>query len=211
MTAFWRLQRRYLWGSYGDFLVNARSDRIVWSTEPMRLSRTGPFVPPLCFTAADSIVLVSETTRQALERDRPFQVQFRRTAYVDVYRIPWHEWDVTAAEPPYKPAGGDPDLYPAEARSPSWLPSILQKYVGRQLVSAMEPTWELVLPVIPLAPKLSPRSGLPQVLRAQLSAHQYEGLFVSCDEWLDVIATEHAREWLQRNVGDWVTFQPIDV
>ena len=48
---FYRVQRLQVWGDYGDVLVNGlvHNDLDRHPGESLKLSRTGPFMPPITF------------------------------------------------------------------------------------------------------------------------------------------------------------------
>jgi hypothetical protein len=63
MMPHYLLDTRQLWGDYGDNLINASSSRLVNGTDPLALSRLGPFVPPLFKSATNFLVIENVKTR----------------------------------------------------------------------------------------------------------------------------------------------------
>ncbi|QOV90351.1 hypothetical protein [Humisphaera borealis] len=191
-----RIQSRNIWGDFGSNLINARASRVVWDRTPLELSRAGPFVPPLCTNAGGAIVLVSDTIKSLIERDKPFPMSFRNTSYEHVYDIPWHTWDMRLQLPPVVPESGEPDDYFSDALD-----------LAPSAIEDMEATWELVPPMIPL--NIVGRTADGEL--AWGGPHDYRGVFVEAEEFLGVYCDDKARAWLAKNVGPWVEFEAVEV
>lgn len=207
----YRIRNRRLWGDYGDHLINAMASRKCWEVSPpLQISRLGPFVPPLHMRSSN--VIVSDRVKKQLEQDQPFDVKFQQVVYDHIHRLDWHEWDLSADEPPLYPEGGEPDDYYWQAMPPLWLPQCVHRYLSRRIARLMEPSWELLLPVIPCDVKwlgIGPNRDPKYSHKITLGNHEYTGLFYSSDKRLYPVAAEGAKQWFEDNVCEWVHFEQL--
>jgi len=196
------VQNRRLWGLFGEYLISGRTTRCHLSPAPMDLERFGPFVPPLYTTHAR--ILVSEATRHAIEQDKPFKVEFRRTHYERVLPLNWHEWDLTADQPQWIPSDRDAENYYFDIMDQ--MTDDERHRVSTQLAKEMEPSWELILPVIPCDLNWL---GSADEFVVDLFDRDYNGLFYPSQHELYPLSDDSAREWLEANVAPWVHFEPM--
>ena len=59
------LENNFPWGDYGDTLGAGMSSEFEMSRKPVRLQRTGPFVPPLTLPGFGGIVVVTDVPKEA--------------------------------------------------------------------------------------------------------------------------------------------------
>ena len=205
MTAepmLFRIGNRRMWMHFGDYLISGRTTRYHLSPAPMDLERFGPFVPPLYMTHTRAIV--SNATRLAIERDRPFDVGFRRTHYERVLPLGWHEWDFDAPYPPVIPTNRDPGYYYFDVMDR--MTDSERTRVSAELAQEMEQSWELVLPVIPCDVRWL---GNQDELEVTLLDEEYKGLFYSSDREIYPLADVATKRWFEANVGPWAHFEPV--
>jgi len=80
------------WGDYGDILCNGldigRGDET-----PLRLGRTGPFVPPITFVWDGHVVVTAETTKKIEALGLSGVGDFRPVVIEKAVKSDWHTWD----------------------------------------------------------------------------------------------------------------------
>lgn len=197
--------QRKLWGEHGRFLVGYRTPRYHLATSPLNMERIGPFVPPI---SESGRMVVSDTLKQAIERDRPFPMRFRETYYEFVKRLDWHTWDFEAAMPQWMPSTGDPDDYYAELWPTGKWPRAFRMWCSRRLARRMEPSWELLPPVIKCNIERNADDGSYLV---DLFGYDYRGVFYSSERQTYLLADGTAKDWLQKAAGEWAHFAPLKV
>lgn len=205
------IESRQLWGDYGYNLINATAARKCWETSPpLQISRLGPFVPPLYLCG--SKVIVSDRVKRQMEEDRPFDAKFQPVVYEHIHRLDWHEWDLSADDPKRFPNRGEPDDYFWQAMPPLWLPRLVHRYLSRRIARQMEPSWELLLPIIPCDVKwLGTGSKRDCGYSYEISNTDglHTGLFYSSEKLLYPVVAEDAKQWFEENIKEWVHFEPL--
>jgi hypothetical protein len=98
---------------------------------PIQLEKTGPFVPPITFPGIGDIIVTDEM-KQQMEKAGFRGIAFRPVEKTRIVEVPWHEWDLTAAEPDYYPEGGEPEatfsMNPILGNWPYWLAQYGKSY-----------------------------------------------------------------------------------
>lgn len=196
------LEQRRLWGHFGEYLIGGRTTRTHLSPAPMDLERFGPFVPPLYTTHIR--VLVCDSLRRAIERERPFKVEFRSTHYERLLPLPWHEWDLNAEQPPLIPSHRDPEYYYFDIMDT--MSDEQREAACAELARTMERSWELILPVIPCDVTWNQQEGKHFV---RLQHQQYKGIFYPSKAEVWPLAAQDAKDWLEAHVGPWAHFEPL--
>lgn len=98
------------WGDYGSILFNGMSAHLGGDDGPIQLERTGPFVPPITFPGIGDII-VTEEMKLLMEQAGFKGISFRPVEKAHIADVPWHNWNLTAEDPPFYPAGGEPAAY----------------------------------------------------------------------------------------------------
>ncbi len=116
---FYHVRGLQAWGDYGDVLVNGYAlnslDRR--EDERLRVSRTGPFMPPITFPGASAYVVVSDAFRQQLSKSALGDFKFRPVTKEHIVELHWEKWD-RATSPAKYPDSGEPEDYLAGPHSP---------------------------------------------------------------------------------------------
>jgi len=97
------------WGDYGSILWHGLVGQNSTDDSPLKLERTGPFVPPISFPWPT--VVLTDAVCAKLRDLEPKGSVVRPLVVCRVVKIDWHEWDVEAEEPSQYPAGGEPENY----------------------------------------------------------------------------------------------------
>ena len=170
------------WGDYGNMLFHGMNDNEADEPKfPVKLRRTGPYVPDL--TRPWGYLIVTDRVRQALE-----QTNFRGIGYAEVVldRIVgenWHEWDPAADDPARYPPGGEPENY------------IEGRKHNERIASQLPKLWALDVPRIENAPRFT--------------TFDKEGVDPEVDifefAWTFYVSPP-LKNWLKDTVPDCVTF-----
>jgi hypothetical protein len=195
------VEQRRLWGDYGDVLISGLGRRL-GEDGPLLLHRTGPFLPPISFPwVPGHRVIVSDDFRRLLERDGPPGIGFRAAIKDRIVRHDWHTWNLEAEAPKAYPPEGEPGNYVwDEPHDPA-------------AASEMPEPWELLPPVVPLRiERMKDEHG--QYLdnfRAFPDRDDYPPLFTDQETWGDLIIQSGFKPWLEKHVGEWVVFRPVEL
>ena len=191
-----------MWGDLGAVLISGLVDRPTPDAD-LSLSRTGPFLPPISFPwlgTEGKRIVVSDSFRHALEQALIPDLHFRTVKKERIVRLPWHDWDLTAVCPAVYPSE-EPEGY------------ITDSSHDPQAAADMPPAWELVLPFLPvrLLQAKSPQGEYLDWYFAEAASvpAQTPSLFVNRERFGHLIATDEAREWLEKHVGEWVRLCPV--
>ena len=184
------------WGDYGSILIHGMSahlGRKGGKDGPIQLERTGPFVPPITFPGIGDIIVTDEM-KQRMEAAGFRGITFRSVEKTHIVEVPWHEWDLTAAEPEYYPDGGEPEGY------------ILNEPHSAELAASLGTIWEVVLSD---SAKMV-RHEKPDSL--DVSFTYVEGSWSGSDLFSVPqngykYASARAKAWLEENAGKWVSFR----
>lgn len=101
------------WGDYGRILYHGMSQSNLRNRRngiPLRLERTGPFVPPITFPGIGNIVVTSEM-KAAMEQAGFQGVAFDKVHKQLIVELNWHKWDLKAENPAIRPPEGEPEAY----------------------------------------------------------------------------------------------------
>jgi hypothetical protein len=100
------------WGDYGVILCDGLPLRGE-GDEPLRLLRSGPFVPPISFPRTSNAVVVTNAVREGLIWAGVKGLgRFREVVLKKIVEIPWDEWCTTDPIPDeLLPFGGEPENY----------------------------------------------------------------------------------------------------
>jgi hypothetical protein len=173
------------WGDYGDMLLHGMASRS--KSGELDLERTGPFVPPISLPGRFVVV-----TAQFLDRLKESGLQGFGVGAVKKKRITmveWREWEPFGPNEMRYPAGNEPENY------------ILRRKHSPEAAGALGELFELRFqPGI----QISREGGYHLVL----SSWDGSDFLIAKDE--DPIynyVSQKAREWLIREVPEWVAFE----
>lgn len=189
----YEVESRRLWGDWGDNLINASSPNWDGRTDPLPISRIGPFVPPLYTNVGTTFI--RDDYRPLIAGYFGNRLPLRSVIYKHIGLINWHEWDWDAPEPAFYPKRGEPDDYLAEAPKAS-------EEVRRQ----MPASWELLCRQVSARYR---KDGDIQTLRmthAAFDQAQTLGVFTDDFAGVSTILVPRARDWFQDVFKEWVTF-----
>jgi hypothetical protein len=203
---FYHVRGLQAWGDYGDVLVNGYlgngPDRR--EDEPLKVSRTGPFLPPITFPVGSPNVIVSDAFRQELLKSPFGKLTFRPVTKEHIVELHWEKWD-RAASPAQYPDGGDPDDYLAGPHSPK-----ASKELGE--------LWELALrrgATVNAEIQFSPPGQLPLAklqIRVDKSSWNGDAIFLGIDPNSAptgglVLVSDAGKKWLEEHAKEWVSFE----
>lgn len=80
------------WGDYGDILCNGLGMGSRGET-PLRLGRTGPFVPPITFVFPGHVIVTDEGVKKIEASGLHGIGDFRPVAIEKAVKSDWHTWD----------------------------------------------------------------------------------------------------------------------
>ena len=79
----------------------------------LKLSRTGPYFPPIVQMPINYLVITDELRRK-IEASELSGFGFEEVKPVKIVRVDWRNWDIDAEEPEFYPESGDPEDYVEE-------------------------------------------------------------------------------------------------
>ncbi|NNE22975.1 MAG: hypothetical protein HKN11_10235 [Rhizobiales bacterium] len=127
-----------VWGDYGRFLFSGMNGNEVGDARfPVKLMRTGPFVPKLSFPWG-YFVLHADIGR-ALETQHFKGVRLADVELAKIVNVNWHEWDQSSNDPERYPAGGEPENYVLRRKHSDAVASQLPKLVALDVPVLQEP------------------------------------------------------------------------
>jgi len=187
---FFALQSSFIpWGDYGHVLqdgIATRSKR----TGLLQVQRTGPFVPPISLPFMTVVVTADLKTR--LGESGLVGAVFQQAVKEHIVHLEWEKWDRNADEPAEYPETGEPEDY------------ILARPHSPETAAHMPALWELCLKNGAEGGREGDRFDPTLYIVGSswdgsdfFTAHGLGYRFVS----------ERAKEWLEREVGQWVSFQ----
>lgn len=203
---FYHVQGLQVWGDYGDVLVNGlvQNDLDRRAGESLKLSRTGPFMPPITFPAYSPVIIVSDRFRQEMSKSGFGRFQFRSVVKKHIVDLHWEQWD-RASSPAKYPEGGEPEDYLSSPHSP-------------QAAEALGELWELVLrPGATIAADVhfSPPGQLPLAqLKICVDQSTWNGDHIFLGTKPDaaptgvwVLVSDSGKKWLEEHAKGWVSFE----
>jgi len=201
---FYQVDSVDLWGDYGHILVNGMTRHLPQENGQLQLERAGPFMPPITFPGTD--LVVTTEFKEKLQASELGTFEFRPVVKARIVDIPWESFDRTSEKPEFYPATFEPEDY------------ILGRPHSEVTADAMGDIWQVV-----------PRDGAVVDTDIQRKPWDYD-IRVHTDTWNGdhlfhgsygkkgkpryscwFIVTESGKEWLEKNVGDWVTFKALPV
>ncbi len=183
------------WGDYGDILISGISSYRESFNNVLELQRTGPFVPPISFPGIGDIV-VTDSFKSQLEGSGLTGLSFRDVVKKRIVHSDWDTWD-RGSEPRQYPESGEPEDYIfVEQHSEA-----ISKQIGH--------LWELNLEQIGAVEKRQ-IGAYPWDIEVILLVSSWDGRdFFRSQEVLHNFVSRLAKEWLESNIPDWVSFQQV--
>jgi hypothetical protein len=194
-TTFWRIHGSPFtpWGDYGDILQHGMTSHLERTGGLLSLERTGPYIPPITFPGIDDIV-VNAAARRLLESSGLTGFDFRPVHKALIVNLNWEDWDITADDPPEYPKSGEPEDY------------ILERPHDAVIARQMGDVWELVIPMAAVVGRSSPKWSPSVEFWVEVSSWTGADLFRG-EGLRAVLASEHARLWLEEHLGEFVSFE----
>ncbi len=178
------------WGDYGSVLCNGLNLSLK-RNDPLRLGRTGPFVPPISFPlASDSVVITDRVKSQLVESQLSGIGKFHRVIPEKLVSIAWDQWDRTKKlSGDMLPYNGEPEEY------------ILHNPHDRIVAAEIESLWSWHPVVAGRVIRSTDEIRLEGVINAKCDVFRLQ------DTWLTkIIVNQFGRAELSSIAGDWVTF-----
>ncbi|MGQ0542767.1 MAG: hypothetical protein ACT4O9_13075 [Blastocatellia bacterium] len=191
---FFSLERpKFRWGDYGDILLHGMAARDKQSGQ-LFLERTGNFVPPISFPGLPGIV-VTGAFRSRFEKTGFRGIAFKPVRKHRIVDLDWLAWDPSSDEPAQYPSSGEPEDY------------ILTAKHDESLASELPDLWELVISKTAHVLRIEDPNAEYGV-RLSLLRETWNGDdFFSVPEVLYEFVTESAKDWLEKEEGDFVSFK----
>lgn len=184
------------WGDYGRILTHGMSAHRQRVGGIIQLERSGPFIPPITFPAAD--VVATDVLRAAVETSGLTGASFQRVEKAHIVRINWERWDRTQPMPPHVPPSAAPEDYIlGEPHDPTtsaqlgdlWELVVVTEGAGRRDRGARRGGSVTSITL--------PRNGMPDFFRVKGPRY--------------VLVSDAAREWLREQAAEWVAFEECRV
>jgi len=172
------------WGDYGDILWNGLSRRDPPGTA-VKLSRSGPYVPPLTLPFGEIVVV--DSLRRALEAGRFTGFEFSEAQYENVVRIDWQAWDASSLEPPRYPETGEPEDY------------ILKGSHDPSLLRDMPRLWAL---------DVQPTLGLQVHGSSTFRLNRHPGTDIAREHSIFWVSGR-LKDAMERSAGGWINFKRV--
>lgn len=181
------------WGDYGSILLNGMGCHLPRKNGLLQLERTGPFVPPISFPWTP---VVTDSLKRQLEGTGLTGLNFQPVIKAHVVPLNWTEWDLEAEDPAEYPAEGEPENY------------ILAIPHSPELAEAMPELWELAA-----APHAkSGRESNSWSTVVYIVGSTWDGTdFFKAEGLGYTFISQRAKDWLEREVGQWVYCEPFDI
>ena len=184
------------WGDYGHILVHGMTGHLGrkgGEGGPLQLERTGPFVPPITFPGIGDVIVTDEM-KQLMEQAGFRGISFRAVEKAHITNVPWHEWDLTAADPAYYPDEGEPEGY------------ILDRPHSAKLAESLGTIWEVVVvDSAEMVDEEKPNSF--DVTYTYVKGSWNGNDLFSVPQNYYKYTSARAKAWLEQHVGRWVSFR----
>jgi hypothetical protein len=184
MTIYKLKNRGTNWGDYGDILISGMTAHLERQDELLQLERTGPFIPPLVNSGLWDIV-ITDRVKKNLEDSGLMGISFRSVLKKHIVELDWTAWDLTLKEPPIFPDSGEPEDY------------ILAGEHSEKISKLIGDVWELVTPT---------RGTF--VGENFIDGRSQADIF-KADNRGYILVTDKAKDWIEKNAGDWVRFEIV--
>ncbi|WP_207421170.1 hypothetical protein [Desertivirga brevis] len=174
------------WGDYGSILVKGMTSHLDRDEEGyLQLERTGPYVPPLIISGLWDLT-VTDKIKNKIEQSQLKGFNFQRIIKKHIVELNWTEWDLNSDDPEFYPESGEPEDY------------ILAFPHSDIISNRIGEIWEVKIPVVG-----SLNSAGVYVLE------RFDADIMMAENKGYILATEPAKIWIEKNVGDWIEFGEV--
>jgi hypothetical protein len=143
-------------------------------------------------------VVVTDSTRSVLEDSGLTGLTFQPVLKGRVVWLPWHEWDLNARRPHFRPPEGEPENY------------ILEGTHSAEASEALGDLWELVPNSVDWIERKFERDQDEQVVRFRFLPERWDNAdFFSIRPSAMPMCSSRAREWVQGRWPEWVSLRPL--
>ncbi len=184
MTIYKLKNKNVNWGDYGSILVSGMTAHVEREDGFLQLERTGPYIPPLVNSGLWDIV-VTDSAKRNLEMSGLIGISFKPVIKKRIVELNWTNWDLNADDPLFYPDSGEPEDY------------ILAGQHSESISRQIGDVWELV---IPIKGTFVDEKFFDNGLQADIFKADNKGY---------ILVTDKGRDWIERNAGDWVTFESL--
>ena len=200
---FYRVHGPRLWGDYGNILIHGMTSRLEKKDGMLQLERAGPFLPPVTFPGLSDCMVVTDEARRKLEMSGLGYLEFRPVVKARIVDLPWQTWDRRADDPAEFPETGEPEDY------------ILLRPHSPRIADEMGDVWQVLLKDGATVDTDIQRAPWDYAVRVHAATWNGDHLFwgkkpdAFFGRW--VIASEHGKQWLEENAGEWAQFEALPV
>jgi hypothetical protein len=194
------------WGDYGHVLQHGLGPFLPRHEGCLALLRTGPFIPPITFPGWPSFdnrgsgVVVTQAVRSAFEDSGLSGLSFQAALKVRIVWLPWHEWDLSAAEPHFRPPGGEPEGY------------ILEESPSEKAAESLGDLWELVPQGIDwLERQIDHDPDGSRIVRFRILPERADDTDFFCVKpGTMLFCSARAKQWMESLYSECVSFDAIE-
>jgi hypothetical protein len=173
------------WGDYGHILLAGIASHRSRQDGLLQLERTAPYIPPLIISGIGNVI-ITDATKEKLNTSGLSGFNFRQVIKKHIVQLNWTAWDLTAEKPFSYPDSGEPEDY------------ILAEKHSESEAQQLGPLWELFLR----------DSGTFDTNENYLQDNKDFDIFKANNKGY-ILVTEKAKEWIEKNAGDWIVFDKI--
>lgn len=181
------------WGDYGNSLLTGTLEG---DDEKLKLSRTGPYIPPIVQMSINDLVVTDEL-RTKIEASELTGFNFEEIKPVKIVRIDWRNWDFDSEEPEFYPESGEPEDYIEEGTN------------DPELLANSGDFWKLTFPN---SVELELRQGGEwwQKIPVINSDSWPNSNFAISDQILHNFIDQTAKDWLEQNCDGNLEFEEVE-
>jgi hypothetical protein len=180
------------WGDYGDILRHGMSSSDDTAEGVVELERTGPYVPPITFPGSG--IVVTDDCRKRLVASGLTGFTFKPVQKARIVDLPWHTWNLAAAEPAEYPRSGEPEDY------------VFEREHSPALAEAIGTLWQMIIPIAAETERES--AGSPWDDRIYLNTAAWTGAdFFQATGVGYVFVSDEAQNWLMKEFAEHVSFR----
>jgi len=171
------------------------------------LLRTGPFIPPITFPGWPSFdsrgsgVVVVDSVRTALEDSGLTGLTFQPVLKGQIVWLPWHEWDLKAKQPHFRPPEGAPENY------------ILEDTHSTKASDALGDLWELLPKAVDWIERhVERRQDHDPIVRFRFVPERCDNTDFFCIKpTAMLLCSTQAKAWVECHWSDWVSFDALEI
>ena len=194
-TGFYELSGPNIWGDYGPLLIGGDWERD--SDGVLRYSRAGPVAPPIALPDM-GVIVAGHEFRKALEGSGLHGLAFCALIKKRIVEFHWERWDRTSNEIGELPKLDDPF-------------NLLLEYPhSEEAARAVGTLWEARTQRLAEVVSINKRAPWEYDLQIQGDLEPLRGIdFFGAKRQDRVIVSERAKQWLETNVPEWVSFRRV--